>query len=262
MPARFSRLWAAVIFLGNMMAMPVFFYLCVDRDGPYSWEFWWPSLLLAAVLLGGGILHGLARRHPAFLPSFLILLPGVWWAEATAAMSLYYGWDHDPRFHRLYQVPLLLLARVSEGSGEWYSPAYAVAMQDGALAFMSTAVVAALLAKWPPWCSVPPIRAGVRLLSVLLPWQPVVQAFDRPEYYAVAARTLAAGYAAVVVMGILAPVSQATRGILLGVGLVLGVTLAVWRLERYQWLLAGSLVAALVLLAYGLVETVASQARR
>jgi hypothetical protein len=194
--------------------------------------------------------------------TFLLVLPALWWAVATAAMSLYFGWNHDPRFYHLYQVPLSIQAWVSRKTGEWYTPAYSVAVQDGALSVAIAAALAGLLVKWRPWQEVPNLRIGVGVLSLFLPWQPFVTQLGRPEWHRAAAWALAAGYAATILLAFLFPFRPQMRRALLGVALLLGVTLAVWRIESWQWLLAGSVLAALVLLAYGLARGIVWESPR
>ena len=91
------------------------------------------------------------RRARDYAGAFIVVLPTVWWALATAARSLYTGWNHDPRFFRLYQAPLTVLPWLSRG--ERYDPAEAVAMQDGVLALLISAGVAALLVSSAWWHS-------------------------------------------------------------------------------------------------------------
>jgi hypothetical protein len=186
----------------------------------------------------------------------------VWWALAAAAGSLYFGWNHDPRFFHLYQIPLSVQAWLSERSGEWYTPAYSVAAQDGVLSLTFAATLAGILVKWNLWQDVPWLRIGVGLLSLLLPWQPFVAQFDNPEWHRIVAWTLAGGYAVAILLGLVLPFRLQMRRTLLAIALLLGVTLAVWRLERWEWVLAGSLFAALLLLAYGLARTPVWERRR
>jgi hypothetical protein len=185
--------------------------------------------------------------------SFLLLLPFVWWAVGAVAGSLYAGWNHDPRFFRLYQIPFTFFSLLSDGE-DWYPPPYAVGLQDGAVAFGTTALLAAAVVRWHAWQAIPSIRRSVAAASVLTPWQPLVATFDRPEYYALATGTLAVGYTLAVVAAALAPVSAAMRRTLFALGLLLGVILAGWRVAgTWEWPLLGSLIAAFVLLACGAV---------
>ncbi len=201
-------------------------------------------------------------RRLGYLATFLFVLPTVWWTLAAAVMSLYFGWNHDPRFYHLYQVPLTVQAWVSERTGEWYTPAYSVAAQDGALSVTIAAAVAGVLVKWRLWQGVPWLRTGVCLLSLLLPWRPFVAQFERPAWHRVAAWAVWAGYASTILLALLLPFRLQMRRALLAVALALGVTLAIWRIESWQWLLAGSLLASFVLLAYGLARTAVWEARR
>jgi hypothetical protein len=199
-------------------------------------------------------------RRAGYLATLFLVLPTVWWALAAAASSLYFGWNHDPRFFQLYQIPLGVQAWVSERSGEWYTPAYSVAAQDGVLSLTIAAALAGVLVKWNLWQDVRWLRIGVGLLSLLLPWQPFVAQFDNPEWHSVAAWTLPAGYSIAILLAFFLPFRLQMRRTLLALALLLGVTLAVWRIEGWEWLLAGSLVAALILLAYGLARTPAWEA--
>jgi threonine/homoserine efflux transporter RhtA len=166
------------------------------------------------------------------------------------------------RFFHLHQIPLGIQAWLSERSGEWYTPAYSVAAQDAALSLAVAAALSGILVRWSLWQDVAWLRIGIGLLSLLLPWQPFVPQFDNPEWHSVAAWTLATGYSATILVAVVLPFRLQMRRTLLAIALLLGVTLAVWRLESWEWLLGGSLLAALVLLAYGLVRTPVWETRR
>ncbi len=98
------------------------------------------------------------------------------------------------------------------------------------------------------------MRAGVACVSVLGPWQLVLRMSDYPEYSAVAVRTLAVGYVIAIVLSAVGRTSRGMRATLLGLGLALGAVLAMWVLEPCEWVRAGSLIGAFVLLAYGAVR--------
>jgi hypothetical protein len=192
--------------------------------------------------------------------SVLIVLPTVWWAVAALARSLYSGWNHDPRFFRLYGIPLALFAWSSRGTS--YRPAEAVAAQDFLVALLMSVVLASILMRSRAWWRAHSLRMSCAVLSVLLPWEPFVSGFDRPEWYTVATITFACGYAVAVVAAFLAPVSQGMRAMLFSVALAGGVTFSMWRVERRELLLASGIVATFVLVAYCLAQTVTQGARR
>jgi len=192
------------------------------------------------------------KTADGFWPAFISALPTCWWLAQRIPEFFYVGWNHDPAFFTIYIVPWTILGWVYEATGGWGGQLYAVASQDAFFGFAAAGITARLLARASVWRDNAQLRALAAAIGALLPWVSFVQTHDRPEYWAVATYSLTVAYGISVLAAFLAPVARAVRGVLLLLALAVGGSLTFWRLEAYEWLFFGSLVATFVLLFYSL----------
>jgi hypothetical protein len=167
----------------------------------------------------------------------------------------YRGWNHDPRFYQIYLPSLLVMQWASERIGRWLSPGYAVVLQDFTVALLVALPVALLLARWRTWQRNGRLRTLVATSSLTLPWFGVVRPWENPQDYAAAVFTLIASYFVTLGGATLGPFSRGMRRALLAIAFTTGATVVMWRLDPWQWLYAGSLVASLLLVLYAAVRS-------
>jgi hypothetical protein len=185
--------------------------------------------------------------------TFALILPTAWWLAEVIPPRFYDGWNHDPRFYRIYLPTALLLRPITDQSG-WIFQGYVIALQDMLVALLVTVPAALVLNRHRTWQESTRLRLLTALASLGLPWFGVVRPWEDPEPYQGAVVMLCIAYVASIIAAVTARVSAEMRRSLLGIALASGATLTVWRLDRWQWLYAGSLVASLLLLAYGTVR--------
>ena len=184
----------------------------------------------------------------SFFTAFLILLPSVWSAAQAVPTWFYSGWNHDPRFYAIY-FPGFLAVRLVSGESDWVTPRQAVLTQDAAIAVLVTGVLAWTLARWRVWQAAPRLRAAVGLVSVALPWFGVVQPLEAAGRRGVAVLPLMGAYFSCILVAAFGPVTSGMRRSLLLVALASGVPVLVWGVDSWSWILAGSLLAAVLLLS-------------
>ena len=188
------------------------------------------------------------RDDQRLFPTFIVCLPTAWWFAQEIPALFYDGWFHDSRFFNIYWLPASLFSWLGERTNDWWGQTYWVATQDAVVGAVAAAAVALLLRRSASWKARPGIRAIAATSGALLPWYRLVESLDRPDYHAVGAYSLAGAYALAATTGFLLPTTPRVRAVLLGLALIIGGSLAAWRLEHGSWLLSGSLVASLALL--------------
>jgi hypothetical protein len=194
------------------------------------------------------------RQGARGLATFLAVLPAAWWMAATIPTFFYDGVFHDIRFYRIYHLSWFFATWVSTRAGRWYGQAHATALQDSIVAIVCALVATLVPSRWAFWQSSRGLFLAVVALSLALPWDQIVSNADRPDYFAVATYALLSGYGAAALLGVFWRGSSGMRRALLATSLALALLLVSMRLEPWDWLFSGPLIASVALLGQGIVH--------